>query len=352
MNNILLGQTLRNMQVLSPKEFLQKSNTVPVIDVRSPGEYEVGHISGAINIPLFTDDERAVVGTLYKKSGRLFAINKGLEIIGPKMAGLTREALKYSKDGELLVHCWRGGMRSESMAWLFERVDIKCSILLGGYKVYRNHILESFANIPNLCVLEGHTGSGKTEILHELKKLGEQVIDLEGLANHRGSAFGGIGQGSQPTSQQFHNDIFGHLKVMDLTRRIWVEGESHTIGRVFLPETFWESMNNAYVVEMIVPRKFRLERVVVDYGSLDSELMENAIGKIEKRLGSDRKKIVLENYRKGKLALVADMLLDYYDKGYQYSRDKFKRERKKIIVPNGDANSNAQILIEKVNKVE
>jgi hypothetical protein len=111
-------------------------------------------------------------------------------------------------------------------------------------------------------------------------------------------------------------------------------------------------MNNAYVVEMIVPRKFRLERVVVDYGSLDSELMENAIGKIEKRLGSDRKKIVLENYRKGKLALVADMLLDYYDKGYQYSRDKFKRERKKIIVPNGDANSNAQILIEKVNKVE
>jgi tRNA 2-selenouridine synthase len=195
------GVKLIYMQVLPPEEFLLKANTTPVIDVRSPGEYDEGHITGAINIPMFTDDERAVVGTIYKKSGRLSAINRGLTIIGPKMAALTQEALKHAKDGELLVHCWRGGMRSESMAWLFGRVDIKCSILMGGYKVYRNHLLESLGDMPNVCVIEGHTGSGKTAILYELEKLGEQVIDLEGLANHRGSAFGNIGQAPQPTSQ-------------------------------------------------------------------------------------------------------------------------------------------------------
>jgi len=338
------------MQVLPPEEFLLKAETIPVIDVRSPGEYQEGHITGAINIPMFSDDERAIVGTIYKKSGRIPAIKKALEITGPKMAELGNEALEYAKNGELLVHCWRGGMRSESMAWLFERLDIKCSVLLGGYKVYRNHLLESLGSMTNLCVIEGHTGSGKTDILHELDKLGEQVIDLEGLANHRGSAFGGIGLGAQPTSQQFHNDIYNIFRRMDKTKRIWVEGESHTIGKVFLPETLWESMNNAFVVELIVPRKFRIERIVEVYGSLDSEKIENSIGKIEKRLGSNRKNIILENYRAGKIALVADMLLDYYDKSYQFGREKSKRERKKIIVSDGNAESNAALILKKVEQ--
>lgn len=336
------------MQILSPKEFLLKSMDIPVIDVRSPGEFNNGHIAGAINIPMFSDEERAVVGTIYKKSGRIDAIRKALEITGPKMADFGNTALRYAKNGELLVHCWRGGMRSENMAWLFERLDIKCSVLLGGYKVFRNHLLESLGNIPNLCVIEGHTGSGKTEILDELKKLGEQVIDLEALANHRGSAFGGIGLGDQPTSQQFHNDIFDVFHKMDNTKRIWVEGESHTIGKVFLPETLWESMNEAFVVEMIVPRKFRLERVVREYGSLDPEEIEAAIGKIEKRLGLDRKKIVLEHYRNGRISEVADMLLDYYDKSYQFSRDTFKRDRIKVIVPDGNAGNNAKTILERV----
>jgi tRNA 2-selenouridine synthase len=108
-------------------------------------------------------------------------------------------------------------------------------------------------------------------------------------------------------------------------------------------------MNEAFVIEMVVPRKSRIERVVEDYGALDSEQMENAIEKIEKRLGSERKKVVIENYREGKLELVADMLLDYYDKGYQYSRDRFKREREKVIMPDGNAKTNAKILIEKVH---
>ena len=319
-----------------------------MVDVRSPGEFEEGHIPGAVSIPIFNDQERAIVGTIYKKKGRIPAIEKGLEIVGPKMAGFVREAGKLAPSGQLLVHCWRGGMRSESMAWLFERIGIQCFTLQGGYKSYRNYLLEKIGNIQQLIVIEGFTGSGKTEILCCLKALGEQVIDLEGIANHKGSVFGGIGQPAQPSTQQFQNNLFGEVLQLDLTRRVWVEGESQTIGRVFLPDPFWERMNQARNIEISVPRFDRINRLVIEYGLLSAELMENSIRSLTKRLGEVRMNDILQGYLAGNLATVADNLLEYYDQTYLYSREKYKKKYQEVKLPNGDATSNAKIILKEI----
>ena len=337
------------MQILSAKEFMNMSRSLPMVDVRSPGEFAEGHIPDAINIPIFNDQERAVVGIIYKNQGRLPAIEKGLEIVGPKMADFVREALKIAVSGQLLVYCWRGGMRSESMAWLFERAEIKCSLLEGGYKSYRSYLLEQVGHIPNLIVIEGYTGSGKTEILQSLREMNEQVIDLEGLANHKGSVFGGIGQEPQPTTQQFQNKIFNEILNFDLSRRVWVEGESLTVGRVFLPDPFWNCMNSAHNVEIQVPQADRTNRLVTEYGSLPGELMENAINSIVKRLGDLRTKEILYDYNSGNLAAVADKLLEYYDQAYQYSRDKYKKRLTEIVLPSGNATENAEIILNKAS---
>lgn len=334
------------MQILIDEEFLKLKKTLPVVDVRSPLEFAEGHIPGAINIPIFNNDERAIVGTIYKKNGRIPAIEKGLEIVGPKMVPFVHEAVQIATSGKLLIHCWRGGMRSESMAWLFERIGIECFILQGGYKTYRNYLLEKVGNIPELVVIEGHTGSGKTEILQQLKALGEQVIDLEGLANHRGSVFGGIGQEPQPTTQQFQNELLDEILDFDLSKRVWIEGESKSVGRVFLPDPLWNRMNKAHCIEISVPRSERVSRLVSEYGELPDELMIDSISSLVKRLGDEPMKEILQCYLERNLDCVAEKLLRYYDQTYQFSRDKFKRKLTKVILPDGNAVTNAEIIRE------
>ncbi len=335
------------MQILSAKEFIKLGKMLPIVDVRSPGEFADGHIPGAINIPIFNNEERATVGTIYKSKGRLPAIEKGLEIVGPKMAEFARQASSLAKSNQLLVHCWRGGLRSESMAWLFERLDIKCFVLQGGYKSYRNYLLEITGNIPHLIVIEGYTGSGKTEILQSLANLGEQVIDLEKHANHKGSVFGGIEQKPQPTTQQFQNELLDIIVDFDLSKRVWIEGESQTVGRVFLPDPLWYRMNEAHNLEIFVPREARIKRLVEEYGTLPGELMENAIASIAKRLGDLRMKEILSLYREKKLDIVAEKLLEYYDQTYQYSREKYKKKMTQIEFSRDDSDANAAIILEK-----
>ena len=336
------------MQILNPECFIKESRTTPIVDVRSPGEFAEGHIPGALNIPIFDDKERAIVGTLYMNKGRQTAIETGFEIVGPKMAEFARHASEIAASRKLLVHCWRGGMRSESMAWLYERIGIQCSILQGGYKAYRNYLLKEMSDIPHLIVIEGPTGSGKTEILGNLKSMGEQVIDLEGLANHRGSVFGGIGQRNQPSTQQFQNDLLGELLKLDKSKRIWVEGESKTIGGVFLPDPLWNKMNEATLIEINVPQHDRVNRLMNEYGSLPSEDMENAIISLTKRIGEVRKNEILCDYHEGKLESVAHKLLDYYDKTYIHSKLFYKKKGIEILFPDGNAIENAKILLNKV----
>ena len=336
------------MHPLSPEEFFDKRKSVPVIDVRSPAEFFEGHIPHAINIPIFEDAQRAIVGTIYKKEGRIPAIEKGLEFVGPKLSFFAKRALESSVSSQILIHCWRGGMRSESMAWLFEKVGITCYTLKGGYKSYRNFLLERIGNINQLIVIEGFTGSGKTEILAHLRNLGEQVIDLEGLANHKGSVFGGIGLSAQPTTQQFQNNLLDEVLKLDNQARVWIEGESQTIGKVFLPDPFWKSMNNAKIVEIEVPRSNRIERLVSEYGNLPSDLIKYSINVIHKRLGEQRTNEILQHYNENQLDKVADKLLDYYDQTYLYSREKYKKKNIHLQLPGGDAKMNASLLLQKV----
>lgn len=334
------------MRRVDVKDFLLLEKNTPVVDVRSPAEYAEGHIAGALNLPLFSNEERARVGTTYKQAGKGEALDLGLEIVGPKMSALSKIAKNIGSGGKLKTHCWRGGLRSDKMAWLFELVGIDVTVLNGGYKAFRQQLLDDFRNIEKLIVLQGPTGSGKTAILHELEKNGEQILDLEKRANHKGSAFGAIGMGEQSSTAQFQNWIYDDLLKLDLSKRIWIESESLSIGKVYMPETLWETMNNSNIVELNIDKTIRAKRIVEEYGQFEPDQLEASIEKIKNRFGGDRIKKALELLHDQKLEEVVMLLLDYYDKGYSFSKNKYKKKEAAILkTTSGDPSKNATELI-------
>lgn len=316
--------------IINTEEFLGRAKSLPIIDVRSPGEYDKAHIPGAFNLPLFNDEERAVVGTYYKQRGRVPAVQKGLEFVGPKLKEFTKFVLKLDSP-EVLVHCWRGGMRSSAMAWLLETVDIKCTLLRGGYKAYRNFVLDSLAKDYRFILLGGCTGSGKTELIDLLIKAGEQAIDLEGLANHKGSAFGAIGQEPQPSSEYFENKLSEELLKLDPTKPIWLEDESRNIGKVNIPQAFWDNMRTSPLVVVDIPHEVRLERLLRDYAVFPAEKLAESIKKIEKRLGYDKCKFALDACLAGDTRTAASICLEYYDKAYNNQLETRYGERLKSM---------------------
>jgi tRNA 2-selenouridine synthase len=310
---------------ISIKEFLSSRTNTPIVDVRSPKEYQLAHIPGAINIPLFNDAERAMVGTTYKHEGREKAITQGLELVGPKMAEFVAEGKRILQEHQaayITMHCWRGGMRSKSMATLFNFAGIPTLTITGGYKVYRNAVQQSFANPLHLIVLGGKTGSAKTAILQALQQQGEQIIDLEKLANHKGSAFGQLGEDPQPSSEYFENLLFEKIQQLDSTKRIWIEDESHLIGKVFIPETFWEQMRNAQVIYCDFPIEERINYLVTTYGNFDHEGVIESVKRITKKLGGQHAKAALEAYEAGDLKKATEIVLVYYDKTYNFGLSK------------------------------
>ncbi|MFC2175567.1 tRNA 2-selenouridine(34) synthase MnmH [Bacteroidota bacterium] len=311
------------MNYLATPEFLTATANLPVVDVRSPSEFMSGHIPGAINIPLFHDDERAIVGTIYKQQSKKDAIEKGLEIVGPKMSALSKQAQAAAQNGKLGVYCWRGGMRSNRMAWLFEQTGIECTVLEQGYKAYRTNALAAFGELKNLVVIDGPTGSGKTDLLHGLKNFGEQVLDLEGMANHKGSAFGSIGMPEQPTSQQFQNNLFKIIGTLNPNKRIWVEREGMSIGKAYLPQTLWLAMRDSKAIALDVSMEQRVKRLVRQYGQASKEELAKSIRKLQQNLGGQSMKSALELLEADKLEEVAFLLLKYYDKSYAYSKNKY-----------------------------
>ncbi|MFM7854113.1 MAG: tRNA 2-selenouridine(34) synthase MnmH [Flammeovirgaceae bacterium] len=304
---------------MSLQEFLSLRSSLPLVDVRSEGEYETGHIASAQNIPLLNNQERTVVGTAYKKQGRAVAIKEGFRLVGPRLVEIVTAAEQLANSGELLAYCWRGGMRSQNFAQFAGMANIKTHVLKGGYKAYRQFAYDCFAKPMKLMLIGGCTGSGKSEILRDLKWLGEQVLDLETLAHHKGSAFGGLMMPDQPSTEQFHNHIFEELIKLDLQKRVWVEDESITIGKVFLPPPFWDQMKQASIVEMNVAKPVRIKRLVQEYGQSPKEEFLTSMEKITKRLGGQHFKEAKEKWLAGDAASTIDILLTYYDKYYSES---------------------------------
>jgi tRNA 2-selenouridine synthase len=306
--------------------FLDKSNTTPVVDVRSPAEFTHGHIPGAINLPLFTNEERSVVGTLYLKKGSSEAMIKGLELIGPKMKQFAEAGIELAKGGELLIHCWRGGMRSNSMAWLFRTMGIRASTLEGGYKSYRHFVHASFSNPVNLVVIGGMTGSGKTEILEALEKKGHQVIHLERLASHKGSVFGAIGLPCQPSTEHFENLLSGELQKLDPHKPVFIEDESLSIGRIFIPRPFYAQMSSGRLILLKVSSGQRIKRLVEAYTGGENDLLSSGIKRIERRLGSENAARAINLVNQGEMEMAVKIVLQYYDKVYARSMKMHKRK--------------------------
>jgi len=308
--------------------FMEMRKGVPVIDVRSPCEYQKGHIPGSINIPLFSNEERAALGTLYKKEGQDEAILLGESFANPKIGWYLAKVREHCDSQQALVYCFRGGLRSERFCSLLESEGWKPFKLSGGYKSYRRSAKKCFSGDLSILILGGRTGSGKTEVLWELKKKGEPVIDLEGLANHRGSAFGNIGLDVQPTTEQFENNLYEQFLLIGDQKPIWLEDESAGIGRIFLPEELYATMRRSPMLVLEIPKPVRVERLCTEYSGCGFEPLIKGVSKIIKRLGGDRAARAIKAIQNGQLSDGAAIVLEYYDKCYEYGMN---RDRQRIM---------------------
>ena len=333
------------------EQFLELAKQHPVIDVRSPAEYKHANIPGAYSLPLFTDEERKIVGTAYKQESREKAIKIGLDFFGPKMRKMLEEieaicnkesviGINYNSSESpipnskiILIYCWRGGMRSAGVAWLMDLYGFKVYTLTGGYKKFRNYVLDTFKSPFQFKILGGYTGSGKTEVLKALQKKKESVIDLEAIANHKGSAFGNIGMSEQPGQEMFENIIAMELRAkliinswqmientanghFSSANEIWLEDESQRIGLVNIPNDLWNNMRESPLYFLDIPFEERLEHVVQEYGQLDKQRLIDAIIRIREKLGGLNAKNAIQLLEEGNTIESFRILLKYYDKFY------------------------------------
>ena len=339
-------------ELIHVSAYTSELTELPVIDVRSPSEFQKGHIPGAFNIPLFSDDERAIVGTAYKQQSKEKAIEIGLEFVQPKLSSFIEESQRLTSDKGIVIHCWRGGLRSQSFAEHLAKNGIsKVYLIEGGYKAFRNIVLQQFELPYNLIVLGGYTGSGKTEILHEIKKNNQQVIDLEGVANHKGSAFGGFGDGSQSSSEQFENNLYWEWKKLDFTKSIWIEDESRNIGNNLLPAELYRNIREQKVIFIDIPRKERVNFLVEGYSSYSKLDLADAINRISRKIGGQNAQKALIELEDNNYNLVADLVLNYYDKRYLIGLQKRKEENiQHIDLPTTNHSKNALQLIKIVQE--
>jgi len=314
------------------ERFLELAKQHPVFDVRSPGEYDHAFIPGAKSLPLFTNEERALIGTAYKQESREKAIKIGLDFFGPKMKKMVEEVesvissqltggnetLKLQTANCILVYCWRGGMRSGAVSWLLDLYGFKVYTLVGGYKKFRHHVLNSFKKEYPFKILGGYTGAGKTEVLKELKKNGKGIIDLEDIAKHKGSAFGNINMPKQPTQEMFENLLSVELEIATRNNNdaIWLEDESQRIGLVNVPGDLWKTMRKSPICFLDIPFEERLNHIVDEYGKFEKEKMIDAIGRIRERLGGLEAKNAIMLLESNNTIESFRILLKYYDKWY------------------------------------
>ena len=299
-----------------------RNNRSIILDTRSEAEYEHAHIPGSVNLPLLNNEERVIVGTLYKQEGREAAIEKGFEIVKPKAQSILEKALQMAPQKEVMLYCWRGGMRSNLTSSFLEFNGFHTNILEGGYKAFRNWVINVNGTPKNVLVLGGGTGSGKTVVLKQLRSLGEQVLDLEEIASHRGSAFGSLGLPPQPSNEQFENMIAMEWSSFTDEKPVWIENESRSVGSCIIPENIYSLIRNSVLISIDIGLERRKQHIIDEYGSYPSEQLIAMARKIEKRMGPQHLKSSIEYFQNGDINSCLDLVLEYYDKMYIHGNAK------------------------------
>lgn len=340
------------------EELLKLADKLPILDVRSPAEFAHAHIPNAISFPIFSNEERKLIGTAYKQQSREIAIKIGLDIFGKNLLKHVEAAEKISSDfnssKEMIVHCWRGGMRSAAMTWLLDLYGFKVNLLIGGYKSYRSWTLKQFEKDYQLFIVGGYTGGNKTGIIQELKKQKEAAIDLEDLAKHKGSAFGNLEGIPQPSQEQFENNLALELHQQNRmypNKHIWLEGESQRIGNINIPASFYTSMKKAPYFFMDIPFEERLLHILEIYGKYKKENLIDATERIRKKLGGLEASHAIEAIQQDDLKSAFKILLLYYDRLYLRGVAKTNSHQNRVITmpsPGTNQHLNAEKLLEHV----
>jgi tRNA 2-selenouridine synthase len=303
-----------------------------VIDVRSPAEYAEDHVPGAISLPVLSDEERARVGTLYKQSSPFDARKVGAALVARNAASHIETTLfQYDGSWQPLVYCWRGGQRSGSFTSILQQIGWRAETLRGGYKTYRTLVKAALYEDPlalRLILLDGNTGTAKTDILARLAGRGVQVLDLEGLARHRGSLLGGI-DGGQPAQKGFESALAAALAALDPGRPVVVEAESSKIGKLIIPPRLWEGMCRAPRIEISAPLAARATYLTEAYADViaDPELLAQRIAPLRFHRGHALVDGWLALLNAGDFnSLAASLMEHHYDAAYAKSRAVHEHE--------------------------
>ena len=303
-----------------------------IVDARSPSEFAADHIPGAINLPVLTDAERHEVGTIYVQESRFKARRIGGAYVARNVARyLSGEMADWPASFQPLVYCWRGGMRSNSMAVILAQVGWRTSVLHRGYHNYRRRVVDRLYDgepLKHVVLLDGHTGAGKTEVLQRLAERGVQVLDLEALAEHRGSLLGALPGRPQPKQKMFESRLLAAIEALDPERPVVVEAESSKVGQLMMPPVLWSAMIQAPRIELLAPAPERARYLAQAYAELgqDPEALIDLLVRLPDRPGRKRLEAWSVMARGGALEeLAAGLMEAHYDPAYRRSSRQNER---------------------------
>jgi len=321
-----------------------------IVDARTPLEFAEDHLPGAVNVPLLTDEERIEVGTLYKHQGAHIARIRGLELTAGRFPQIVAEIAAAASGRPILVYCWRGGLRSKTIASILDLTGYSVKQLVGGYKAFRNQVSACFDNfIPNapLVVLHGMTGIGKTTLLSLLADRGESIVDLEGIACHRGSAFGSLGLSqAHLTQKHFETQLWDTFRKLPAGKFIYLEGESRRIGQMTLPGNLYDVMGESIKVWCTASLETRVGRLTEEYGLKEYEAgLTEALDRIKKRLGGEKYTEIAGYLQRWEMeSFMTELIVSYYDKLYY----KVREWREDLTLSLEDFDTAADVLLKSV----
>ena len=325
-----------------------------LVDARTPLEFSEDHIPGAINVPLLTNEERVEIGTLYKQQGAHIARIRGLELTAARFPAIVAEIAAAAAGRPILVYCWRGGLRSKTIATILELTGYPVQQLTGGYKAFRNHVsaqFEAFRPPGPLVVLHGMTGIGKTTLLNLLTNRGESVVDLEGLAEHRGSAFGSLGLSQENlTQKRFETLVWDAFRKLPANRPVFIEGESRRIGRMTLPGNLYDVMQESFKVWCSASLETRVSRLTEEYGlKVYEDGLKTALEKIKKKLGGVKYAEIAGYLERWEMEpFMTELIVSYYDQLYY----KVREWQEDMTLSLEDFDAAAEELVTRVSRIE